>query len=92
MNKPVITYKPNLLSLIKDVIRSYINKRPSYSMAHLINLGRKAITYTNTRQLYKIFTKFNRSALKKNNYDCFSKYFNSQKIIYKFYSIIKGSK
>ena len=88
-NKPVITYSPPFLFRLKEFINSFRGRMPVYSTAHLMNLEKKAITYTNKKELKKILINFSKYYKQNMNYDCFSQKFSSENVIKTFFKIIE---
>lgn len=86
-NKPVITYSPPIKFRLKEVVRSYLGRRPIYSMAHIQNLKDKAICYHNQKELYKILVNYSPI---KGNFDCFSEKFSPETVIKTFNNILSG--
>lgn len=89
-NKPIITYKPSLFARLKYYYHSNFHKQLTYSEAHLMNLGKKAITYSNKKQLYNVLLNFNKYFSSTINYDCFTKNFSDFNVINIFNEIISG--
>jgi hypothetical protein len=91
-NKPVITWAPDLLHnpvfCLKELIRYVLNRAPVYFKAHLYYLGKKAVKYTNKRDLFAILMNFRGKYLKPINYDCYSQRFDEKSVMDKFSAII----
>lgn len=64
-NKPIITYKKPLWYVPIKLLKWIMHKREFYQTAHLMNLGKNAITYSNSKELVKILTKFNKNHISK---------------------------
>jgi hypothetical protein len=91
-NKPVITWAPNFMHnfmfCLKELSRYIRNIAPNYCKAHLYYLGKKAIKYTNKRDLTDILLNFKTKYLKNINYDCYSERFSEKNVMTKFGDII----
>jgi hypothetical protein len=93
-NKPVITWAPdfihNFTFCLKELSRYIRGKAPVYFKSHLYYLGKRAVKYTNSRDLSDIFLNFKTKYLKQVNYDCYSERFNEKNIMQKFHEIIQS--
>ncbi|MDR1700990.1 MAG: hypothetical protein LBR68_07340, partial [Lachnoclostridium sp.] len=87
-NKPIITYKSSIIHLPIKIIHWLLHKQEKYQTAHLMNLQKRAITYSGYRQLRRIFQNFSAYYDPDKNYDCFSDKFSPQNIMEKFMQII----
>ena len=95
-NKPVITWVPSVAHNSKIYLKTFCNymlKRGFiYATAHLDFLGDKAIRYTSHRDLTDIFLNFREKYLRNINYDCYSEFFNEEKVMRIFESIYNENK
>lgn len=91
-NKPIITWAPdfphNFVFCLKEVIRYILNRAPAYFRAHLFYLGKRAVKYTNKKDLSDILLNFREKYLKPVNYDCYSQRFDEKSVMIKFSKII----
>lgn len=85
-HKPIITYKPNFFYNLYKQFKAKLNNTLGYSKAHIINLGKSGIYYSNKNNLKHILLNFNKYTNK--NDDCFVNKFNEKKIIEIFNNII----
>jgi hypothetical protein len=95
-NRPVITWKPNILKnylfVVKSILWFLVGKGHLYATAHLSFLGKKAICYASPGDLCDIIINFKKKYLKNINYDCYSERFSEEKVMNIFSNIITGPK
>jgi hypothetical protein len=93
-NKPIITWKPNILKnfsfVMKSSIRILRRQGHLYAKAHLDFLGKKAICYSSSKDLYDIIINFKSKYLKNINYDCYSERFSEENVMNEFSNIINN--
>jgi len=94
-NKPIITWAPDIMHntvfSLKTNLKFILRRGYIYATAHLDFLGKKAIRYSNKKDLTDIFLNFKEKYLQKINYDCYSEAFNEEKIMRIFENIYNSS-
>ena len=88
MNKPIITFKPGLRLTFEHFKRFQIKKILSYSRAHLMILGRNAITYRNRQTLSKKLIAFDKEKFSAKSLDVYTKKYSPEKVMRIFEHII----
>ena len=89
-NRPVITYAPNFKDRLLNNVQKIRHRLARYSTAHLENLGKKGIFYSNAKQLSYILTHFSEWYKPSENYDCFTERFSPESVMAQFQKIISG--
>lgn len=90
MNKPIITYKPGPRKMWRYFKDNQLKKKLSYSKAHLMILGKHAITYRNSKKLKKILLNFSKEKYAGKNMDFYTKRYSPEKVMKIFEKIIKS--
>jgi hypothetical protein len=84
-NRPIITWAPTLLHnpqfRLKTFAKYALKRKYMYADAHLDFLGDAAIRYTSKNDLTDILVNFKEKYLQNINYDCYSEYFNEEKVM-----------
>ncbi len=88
MNKPIITFKPGLRLTFEHFKRFQIKKILSDSRAHLMILGRNAITYRNRQTLSKKLIAFDKEKFSAKSLDVYTKKYSPEKVMRIFEHII----
>lgn len=90
MNKPIIAYKPGPRKMWRYFKDNQLKKKLSYSKAHLMILGKHAITYRNSKKLKKILLNFSKEKYAGKNMDFYTKRYSPEKVMKIFEKIIKS--
>jgi hypothetical protein len=93
-NKPIVTWNPSIIKnpffILRSIVRFIRGQGHLYAKAHLEFLGKKAISYASSKDLWNIIIHFREKYLKDINYDCYSDRFSEEKVMNRFKEIISG--